>query len=432
MLWLLLACEPSAEDSDDTEPVESLDRDSEPLVQDSSVPADTAPEVVGSPDPPEVHEETLGDQELDDSWIFDSWTIHDVAITLPQSSIDALDTAPYTYTEASLSFDGIEFATVGVRLRGKIGSFRALSGKPKFKIDLNQYVEDQRLYGLETLSLNNSVVDCSYMKEAHAYRLFETVGVAAPRQSWARVTVNGEPYGLYVLIETPDDAFLKHHYEDPTGNLYDGKYVWYGGYSYTLLDFAEGHDELYQLEEGTDVAQADIIGVSQAVFDNAGQSTWNDEVGKVVDWDQFHLEWSVAQYVGQNDGYELNTNNYRVYFDPSSGGRAHIVPWDFDYSFLHDYQWGLSWATPNGKLAYFCMVDATCRSEHAAAMETVIEAADAANLVGFHDEMVALIADDVAADTRRECSDAGVASEQARVRGWVLGQSETMRSWWGL
>jgi spore coat protein CotH len=431
MLWVLLSCQPPVEDTE--EPTASLP-DSEAEVRESE-PPESEPPVVDSEEPepePVVTEETLGDQELDDSWIFDNWTIHDVAITLPEESVGNLSTAPYQYTEASLSFDGIEMDPIGVRLRGKIGSFRALSGKPKFKLDLNQYVEDQRLYGLETLSLNNSVVDCSYMKEAFAYRLFEAAGVMASRQGWARVTVNGEPYGLYVMIETPDDAFLKRAYEDPTGNLYDGKYVWYGGYNYVLLDFAEGHDTMFQLEEGTDVGHADIVGVSSAIFDHAGQSTWYAETGKVVDWDQFHMEWAVSQWVGQNDGYELNSNNYRVYFDPGSGGRAHILPWDFDYSFLVDSSWGRSWAAPEGRLAYFCMADAECQAGQKAAVEDLLAITEAMDLTGFHDEMVALIAEDVAADTRRECSDASVASEQARVRGYVESRDAALRAWWGL
>ena len=54
---------------------------------------------------------------------------------------------------------------VVLRLRGKLGSFRDVNEKPKWKLDFNQYFPDRRFYGLESLSLNNSVGDCSYLRE---------------------------------------------------------------------------------------------------------------------------------------------------------------------------------------------------------------------------------------------------------------------------
>ena len=118
---------------------------------------------------------------------------------------------------------------IGVRLRGKIGSFRTLSGKPKFKIDFNQYVEDQRFYGLETLSLNNAIVDCSYLKEAIV------TGSSRPSASPPAHRLragDGQRRALRPLHpRDPGRPLPRSCYTDPTGN-YDGKYVYYGGGSY--------------------------------------------------------------------------------------------------------------------------------------------------------------------------------------------------------
>ncbi len=393
-----------------------------------SVQPDTTLSDTGAP---ALTEESIGDQVVDDSWIFSHEVIHDVEITLPESSVDALYADPYTYAEGAISFDGVRFASVGVRLRGKIGSFRDLGGKPKLKIDFNQYIPEQRFYGLETLSLNNAIVDCSYLKEIIGYALFEAADVPASRTGLARVWINGAPYGLYVLVEVPDDRFLVRTYSQPDGNLYDGKYVWYGGYSYTLLDFAEGNDTLYQLEEGTDVAHADISAVSDAVAASAGAATWYADVGMVVDWAHFHREWAVEQWLGQNDGYGLNTNNYRVYFDPEDG-RADILPWDLDYSFLYDWEWGLSWSSPPGKLAYYCINDAACAAAQREAVAAVLSAAEDRELVTLFDQLAALIDDDARSDPRRECAESSIDSEQAEVRAWLESQNETMRVFWGL
>lgn len=252
---------------------------------DSSPPAGTSPQGAGGQggggpggggDPgagPPVTEESAGGYEADSAWIFSDKTIHTIEITLPDASVASLEAEPYEWAPGDVSIDGEVVPQIGVRLRGKIGSFRTLSQKPKFKLKFNELVEDQRFYGLEALSLNNSVVDCSYLKEPLGYRIFALSGVPTERVGFARVSVNGSDYGLYVLVEVPDDRFLKRTYKNPGGNLYDGKYIWYGGFNYTLLDFNSGVDDLYGLEEGADVGNADIIAISQAVaaFTGTGQ-----------------------------------------------------------------------------------------------------------------------------------------------------------------
>jgi len=447
LLLFLSACGPPAVDErpdrlqptvdDSAAPATTDDETAAPTETggDTDTSADTAPapdtDTGGAPAPPEVDEETIGDHEPDDSWIFSNETIHAVEITLSSESWSALQLDPYEYAEASVTFDGEPMDPVGVRLRGKIGSFRDLYGKPKFKIDFNQYVEGQRFHGLETLSLNNEVVDCSYLKEPIAYRLYEEMGVPAPRTGFTTVTVNGAPYGLYVIIETPDDRFLERAYEEPDGNLYDGKYVWYGDYNYTLLDFGDGVDDLYQLEEGTDVGNADIAFVSNTLYLSRLGGSFYADMGAALDWENFHRFWAVEQWVGQNDGYVMNTNNYRVYFDPADG-LANFVPWDFDYSFLYGYEWGLDWWSPRGNLAAACLADAECLAAQQVATADAIAAAEAAELVTLFDEMSALIADEVAADPRRECSSGSIIYEQSRVREWLESRSDQMRSEWGL
>ena len=424
MVLLVFACTVYP-DAPEVDSAPSVDTEPPPSVE------DTAEEVDEAPAEPPVDVDVIEDQELDDSWIFSHELIHEIELVLSDASVASLGTDPYTYVEGSVSIDGVLLDPVGVRLRGKIGSFRDLSGKPKFKIDFNQYVEDQRFWGHETLSLNNSIVDCSYVKETIGYRLFEAAGVPASRTGYATVSVNGAPYGLYVLVEVPDDRWLRRHYLDPTGRLYDGKYVWYGGSSYQLLDFGNGVDTLYQLEEGEDIAHADIIAVSDTLAAAWGQGDFEGDMASVLNWDRHHRMWAVEQWIGQNDGYSLNTNNYRVYFDPLDG-LADLIPWDLDYSFLYDSDWGLSWWSTRGNITYGCLQDAACVASHQAVTAEVLDAIVDADPLAHFDSLVELIEDEVAADPRRECSDAYVASYQAYVRSWIEGQDAVMRSAWGL
>ena len=424
MLLLALACE--APEPHHSDPPVSADSDTEASVEDSpeDSPQDTEPAYEAL-----LRLEEVPDQELSGEEVF-APRIHEVDIVLPHGAWFGLLSAPYDYVEGRATLDGEAYGSVGVRLRGKIGSFRPVNDKPKLRVDLNHYVDGQRYYGLESVSLNNSVVDCSNLKEVVAAQVFELLDIPASRASYARVTLNGEDYGLYVLLETQDDAFLRQNWEDSSGNLYDGKYVWYGGWNYILLDFAQETDTLFQLEEGVDVGHADIKAISDALNATWGQSSFYSELGKLVDWPALHRAWAAEQWLGQNDGYVLNRNNYRIYFDPADG-LAELIPWDYDYSFLRDYQWGLSWASPTGRLAYACRMHGTCKGDWRSAVDTVLDELDAVDWSEQVATWSELIEEPRGEDPRSGCSPELIQLGENHIKAWVEQRSDQMRGFWG-
>lgn len=377
--------------------------------------------------------ETLPDW-VDDTaaWLFGVEEIHNINILLSQESIDSIWADPYTYATADVIIDDVTAYNVGIRLRGKIGSFRDLNGKPKFKIDFNQFL-DQDFYGLETLSLNNEVVDCSYMREPIAYRVFEEMGVPTPRVGFTNVSVNGAPYGLYVMLEAQDDQWLDDNYEDSSGNLYDGKYIYETfawGYDYTLLDFHYSLAGMFQLEEGTPVKNADIFNVTQVIQSNAG-SNYYDALQTVVDVTNFHPYIATEQWVGHLDGYSLNTNNYRVYFNPTDGLMS-FLPWDFDYAFYYDYQWGMDWGNPRGDIVAYCWADSDCLQAQKEVVGNLLSHLETVDLVGYFDAINTLTFDTALADPRRECGSTSIAPDRAYLRSWILNRSDQIASEWGL
>ena len=425
MLWLLGCPDPAPApvDSDVELPVVETEDTTPPVETQESTPwVDTTP-----PYEPVVTIETIGDQEMSNDHVFDEDVLHEINITIPHSSWAALLNSPYTYMPARAEIDGEYFGDVGVRLRGKIGSFRVLTDKPKMRVDLNQYVQGQRYYGLESVSLNNSVVDCSYMKEVVASEVFEHLDVPASRAAWTRVTVNEMDYGTYVLLESVDDAFLRQKWADGTGNLYDGKYVWYGGYNYTLLDFGIGVDHLFQLEEGTDVNNSDIHAISTAL----SSGSFYSETDKVVDWEKVHRTWAATQWLGQNDGYVLNRNNYRIYFDPADD-KAEWIPWDFDYSFLQDYQWGRSWSNPTGTLAYACRYDSSCVADWRTAADDVLTELNTVDWETRTEEMAEFLEDTLSDDPKKACNDTQIEQWQSYVQAWTTQRPTYMKQFWGI
>ena len=402
---------------------------------DNTGATDTADSGTDSGEPvkdPYASKETVGDQPAAESdWMFDPTFIHTVAIEIDDTSWYNLLNLPYDYTPATVRIDGVEAPDVGMRLRGKIGSFRPITGKPKFKIDVNQYQSDRRFFGLKSFSLNNAVVDCSYEKEILGYEVLRQLGLPSPRITFANVTVNSVDYGLYLLLDSEDKVFVGKNYTDDSGNLYDGKYDYdYLAGTYSLIDFIAGMDDLFQLEEGTDVGLADIHAITELAAANYGGPDYEGGLDPVLDWDRFHRTWAAEQWLGHNDGYALNQNNYRIYFDPSDG-QADIISWDLDYAFLEDSWWGMSWWAPRGTLAAGCWADAECIQSQRDAAIAVTGEIDVPALVSQLAAWDALTTERAYADPRRECTVENVASYRTFVHDWLGARPAYMQSFWG-
>jgi spore coat protein CotH len=408
MLLLLAACDSSSVLTLDTEPSGT----DEAPVEDAGGTTDTG-------DPPDREEPDF----------FDDSFIHEVDIHLSAEARTGLRRDPYTYVEGSVTVDGNAFDRVAIRLRGKYGSFRRLGQKPKFKLDFNRYVPDQRLGPYETLALNNEVVDCSYLREPTGYAVFRQLGLPAPRTAFTHVTVDDEDYGLYVGLEFPDDTFLEAHYDDPSGNLYDGKYLyWPDSGNYALVDFTPDLVDNFTLEEGEDVGRSDVHAIADAV---QASGSFADRLGPLVDSEEFHRHTVAEQWIGHVDGYVTNVNNYRIYFDPTSG-RAQWLTYDLDYAFYSASSWGMDWNSPNGAVAAACWTDADCRAAHVAAVGSALQTIDTDTLLAQIDAWSALIADSAEADPKRECSASQIPGDQAVVRNWIAGAPDGIAGFWGV
>ena len=416
MLTALLAC---------ADPGTPVDPDPVPAETVASLPAPRpAPAQAAVPWVDEAEVPSLDDPA---GWIFDTSVVHTLSIELDSAGRDALFVDPYTAVPAEVVFDGVRVAGTGVRLKGKIGSFRDLDGKASFKIDFGELVPGGEFWSLEKLVVNGNVVDCTHLRTTMGYRVFALAGLPSLRTGFATVEVGGEPYGLYTLVENPDEPWVERGYpEHPDGNLYDGKYIWHGGWSYTLLDFEGSVQDMFELEEGVDVGHADIHAVTAAA-DLAGTPEFYAAAGEVVDWDELHTYWAVEQWIGHVDGYAMNQNNYWAYFDPSDG-KMDMHPWDLDYAFIQDYWWGMSWAAPRGRLAAACWADEACMAGQRAAVAELLTALDAVDLVAEHDAAAAVIEANALDDPRRECG----SWNPEELRPWLASQSEALRVFWGL
>ena len=143
-------------------------------------------------------------------------------ITVREPDLSQLESRPRQYVRATVREGDQIFEEVGIHLKGRAGSFRNFRDKPALTLNFDKFRRGQKFHGLDKLHLNNSVQDSSYLSELICSELFLEAGVPTPRVAHARVVLNGRDRGLYVLKEGFDRSFLAHHFEDKTGNLYDG------------------------------------------------------------------------------------------------------------------------------------------------------------------------------------------------------------------
>lgn len=381
------------------------------------------PEDTGSPPDPDSEPRPT----LEALPIFDDTVLHRIEITLGEDAQNALRADPYEWVEGGVTIDGETLSPVGVRLRGKLGSFRPFDEKPKFKIDFNRFL-DQRYYGLESLSLNNEVVDCSYLREPTGYAVYAAMGLPAPRVSYTTVTVDGTPYGLYVVVEVPDDNFLRDRFVEPEGRLYDGKYLYYGDRETAqLVDFVPQYQDNFQLEEGEEDDLRDVYAVTDAI--RAYPGSFRSRLGPLIDIPSFHRNLAVEQWIGHLDGYAMNQNNYRVYFNPWDG-RAEVIPWDLDYSFLPTWVWQMSWKRPRGALAVACWEDTACLEDHRGYVDEILQRVDVNQVLSKMDAWTSLIQEAALTDPRRECTTEAVLTEQENLKSWVATRPADLQSFW--
>jgi spore coat protein CotH len=268
------------------------------------------------------------------AWMFDPLVMVDVNLTIPQTSMDQIPSnmdaerpyVPATFT-MTYSVDGNVVKSYGpwgitLKVKGMYGSFRSLPNGEKAGLKL-KFPSGRRPDGLKKFTLNNMVQDGTMVHEALSYEVFRAMGVAAPRTGYARVTINGVYFGIYLNLETPDTVSLPRWFPT-TGHLYEGSY---GGWWGDVGDAFSGH---YEVDEGSEADRTDL----QTLLDTARNTTpgWYARMEPIANLEQMTRMWACEWFTGHWDGYsQFITNNYYLHSDAS--GRFSMMPWGTDQTF---------------------------------------------------------------------------------------------------
>lgn len=136
------------------------------------------------------------------------------------------------YISVDMNINGETFENVGIKPKGNSSLTQVVSSdsdRYSFKIKFDKYNKEQTCYGLDKLTLNSNYSDNTLMKEYISYDMMREMGVECPLVSYAKITVNGEYWGLYLALEAYDHSFLERNYGTTDGNLYNVKSVEAGG-----------------------------------------------------------------------------------------------------------------------------------------------------------------------------------------------------------
>ncbi|MEY2408389.1 MAG: spore coat protein [Verrucomicrobiota bacterium] len=258
---------------------------------------------------------------------FSKGVIPHLRIDIPKASMDVLrrGDGEKTYVRATVREGTNVWEDVGIHIKGAAGSKRAIdSGEPALTLNFDKFKAHQKFHGIDKLHLNNSIQDASLLCEAICSRVFLDAGVPTARSSHARVTLNGRDLGpsrgLYVLKEGYDKEFLRHHFKDATGNLYDGGFI------------REITEPLQQNSGSGDIARHGDLKALAAAAQDPDPTNRFARLDKLLELDRF-LDFIALEIMTWHwDGYALKKNNYRVYHDPSTG-RITFIPHGMDQMF---------------------------------------------------------------------------------------------------
>lgn len=232
---------------------------------------------------------------------------------------DSEDASPREDVRVTVREGTTVYTNVALHLKGSAGSFRPIDSdeSPSFTLNFDKFVKGQRFHGLQKLHLNNSVQDRSYVSEIICRELFARAGVPVTRASHIVADVNGRGPRLFVLVEGWNKQFLKRHFKNPKGNLYDGGFA---------------TDITKELEVQAGENRENRKRLEALAFAATNSAAGFSPLKDVLDVDRFLNFLAMEILMVHWDGYGMNRNNYRVYHDLDSD-RMVFLPHGLDQMF---------------------------------------------------------------------------------------------------
>jgi len=248
------------------------------------------------------------------------------------------------YYSANITINGETYYNVGLRAKGNTTLSQIANDdttdRYSFKVKFDEYIDGQTLKGLEKLALNNMMQDTTYMKEYLSYDLLNKMGVSTPAFQYASITLNGEPWGLYLALEVMEESYIERYYGTTGGNLYKPETTNMAKNNMPMGRNTGGADLVYSGDEHSNYSTI----FENAIFDYTNEEDYDkiiamikslnediDDIEKYLDVDEVLRYFAVNTFVVNLDSYASNMkHNYYLY---EQDGICSILPWDYNLAF---------------------------------------------------------------------------------------------------
>jgi spore coat protein CotH len=342
--------------------------------------------------------------------LFDTNVVQEVRLSVNSRDLRTLraNTALNTYYTADLTWKNVKVRNVGIRSRGQ-GSRNPV--KPGLRVDMARYTTGQTFVGLSTIILDNIWQDDSLLRERLAFTIFEKMNQPTPRESFCRLYVNNEYWGLYAITEEIDGNFARRVTGETDGTVFE--FHWFADKQWRAEDLGAIANYKVLLEPRTHTLDADstLYTPIQQLFrevNGPDDAVWRSRVEQYIDLPQLMTHIAIEQFLLDNDGFlgAQGMNNFYLY--RFQGTQKHrLFVWDRDQSFL--FTQGPVATTDANMLFRKAMTYPDLRDTYLTALENCARlSAEGDFLLLEIDRLVAIIFDAANADTKKQfASDPG-------------------------
>ena len=287
-----------------------------------------------------------------------------------------------TYYPADVTWNGQTVRNVGIRSRG-LGSRSGT--KPGLRVDFDRYATQQTFLGLKSFVLDNLTQDASGVRETVTMRFFARLGIPAPRETHAKLYVNGSYAGLYGLVESVDKTMMGRVFGSigddvqNDGYLFEYNYVvgspWRFTYLGSALDPYKAYFDIKTNESKSDSTIWGPIEELVRLVNDTPSASFVSVINDRLDLAAFVRYAALQNFVAQNDGFLGYDGMNNFYFYRLENRNTHVcIAWDEDNAFLST-DFALNTRHDENVLMRKVMELAEYRSQYYAALQEAAAAA---------------------------------------------------------
>ncbi len=212
---------------------------------------------------------------------------------------------------------GVEYSGCTMRIRGDTSR---IYRKKSYRIE---FPPDQPLMGRTRWNFNADYEDHSYMRSWLFSRVLTEMGFPVFGVSHARLNVNGDYRGLFLLLEPVNESFLERYGIDPSGNLYKAQV---DGACASIHDDV---DSVWSKKIGSGPGMPDLVELIQGI-EYCPENQFLQFMDSTF---EMYGPRGLIRMLAINAAFANNStyyHNYYLFHDVTGVGRWFMLPWDVD------------------------------------------------------------------------------------------------------